>query len=410
MTIESTWTNNRPMALLGMAGSMDASVVTPYTEEDSYDICICERCDYEEMAFVNNGGEYWKNDYKTILEKRVFSADTITFKLLDADDSDAVLATLNASTYGTYYDFGNALFADYPNYKGFEIDWNLVQLGFGYGRYKLRVERVSLGTTYTKDSHVFNVVEFTETRANGTVRIETYQNGNLQKRFDYTGLNWRQSTRIKGFFGNKKPTLIIDNYEDFNREVREIQGKIEDTYYLNTDLLKAEIFNYLNYNGLRGNTILITDYNKPNQEIYRRKSIYLTNFEDIQNHMRTAKSSFYYSFKDKVNNDIKRNVKGDSIVVGSPVSIPPNGGNICTLYVEFNSGDANLGTKMINARSAGVYTSITDDGASGTITISKNAGTFIAFASPLTLVAGDTLDIARTVDSADGWVALTGTF
>lgn len=413
MSIKTTWTNTLPMPLKGMAVTMEVNAVEPFIEEDDYDVCVCSTCDYSEDAFVNTGGEWWKNDFKSILAKRKFASDTVTFKLLK---SGVVVATLNASTYGTYYNFGDAIFVSLPNvnfpdYKGFIVDWALVQAGFGYGSYKLRVETVSLGVTYTKDTHAFNVVEYNAYRADGSVRIESYQNGNLTKRWDYTGLNWPQMTRIKGMFGNKKPTLVIDNYEDANRQVHEIQGKIEDTYYLNTELLKAEIFNYLNYNGLRGNTLLITDYNLQNQELYRRKSVYLTNFEDVENHVKTRLASFYYAFKDKVNNDIKRNAYGDGTTFnGGGVGAVSNGGNVATLYGEFELGDTAMGVITISSANSGTYTSITDDGASGTITVNKNSAGFVAFSSPLVLIAGDTLNVQRTVATAEGWYRLIGTF
>lgn len=64
----------------------------------------------------------------------------------------------------------------------------------------------------------------------------------------------------------------------------------------------------------------------------------------------------------------------------------------------------------IDSDSAGTYTSISDDGASGTITISVNGGAYAAFSSPLALVATDTLDVKRTTFTASGYYKLTGTF
>lgn len=64
----------------------------------------------------------------------------------------------------------------------------------------------------------------------------------------------------------------------------------------------------------------------------------------------------------------------------------------------------------IDSDSAGTYTSITDDGASGSITISLNGGAYAAFSNPLVLVATDTLDVKRTVFTASGFYKLTGTY
>jgi len=310
--IKTNWGNDFPMTLTGMATSLQVQAVTPFTEEDGYDVCVCTGCEYEEDAYVNNGGPAYKNDYKTFIGARRFATDTITFKLLK---DGLVVATLNASTYGVLYDFGNALFVNsdvsFPDYKAFYVDWNLVQLGFGYGKFVVRVEIVSLGVTYTYDSHKFNVVEYNAYRADGTVKIEGYQNGNLQKHFDFTGLNFPQMYRLKGKFGDKTPTLILDDYKDFNRKNHEIQSEIQDTFILNTELLPSNIFNYINYILLRANTLLITDYNLQNQELYRTKPVKFNGFKEVQNHELTRVASFVYEFKHKTENDIKRNAKGD---------------------------------------------------------------------------------------------------
>jgi hypothetical protein len=76
----------------------------------------------------------------------------------------------------------------------------------------------------------------------------------------------------------------------------------------------------------------------------------------------------------------------------------------------FKASSDTMETLTIDADSAGTYTSISDDGSSGSITLSKNGGAFAAFSSPLALVATDTLDVKRTVDTAAGFFKLTGTY
>lgn len=60
----------------------------------------------------------------------------------------------------------------------------------------------------------------------------------------------------------------------------------------------------------------------------------------------------------------------------------------------------------------GLYTSITDSGGNGTITVSINGGAFVSFASinPLNLVATNTIQFKRTTYSSAGWALITGTF
>jgi hypothetical protein len=71
---------------------------------------------------------------------------------------------------------------------------------------------------------------------------------------------------------------------------------------------------------------------------------------------------------------------------------------------------ADMPQLIIDSDNAGTFTSITDDGASGTITLSINGGPYAVFSSPLVLSASDTLDVKRTVATATGHFKLTGTF
>lgn len=75
----------------------------------------------------------------------------------------------------------------------------------------------------------------------------------------------------------------------------------------------------------------------------------------------------------------------------------------------FDIGDTDISI-TIDADSAGVFTSSTNDGGSGTITFSINAGAYAAFSNPMTLVNGDTLAVKRTISTGVGWVRNTGTY
>jgi hypothetical protein len=64
----------------------------------------------------------------------------------------------------------------------------------------------------------------------------------------------------------------------------------------------------------------------------------------------------------------------------------------------------------IDPDSYGTFTSISDDGSSGTITVSKNGSTYSSFNSPLTLSSSDTWDVKRTITGATGWYKIKGTY
>jgi hypothetical protein len=100
----------------------------------------------------------------------------------------------------------------------------------------------------------------------------------------------------------------------------------------------------------------------------------------------------------------------DVSVVGDTVTVEVPQPKDIFIKGLFKASSDTMETLTIDADSAGTYTSISDDGSSGSITLSKNGGAFAAFSSPLALVATDTLTVKRTVDTAAGFFKITGTY
>jgi len=102
---------------------------------------------------------------------------------------------------------------------------------------------------------------------------------------------------------------------------------------------------------------------------------------------------------------------------GSTSAYPSNKDYVCTpsakditFRCNFAKGVYPSSIVTITSNNAGTYTSIADDGASGTITLSINGGSFVAFSSPLVLVATDTIQFKRTLITASGYTEITGTY
>lgn len=311
MSIVSTSLNARPMELRGMANSQVASVVSALMETNGFEICVCDGCDFTEVAYVKNGGEWWQKDWKSFIYSRRFASDTITFTLL----KDGVqVAVLNDGTYGTYYNFGSASLVN-PDYKGYILEWLNVQAAFGYGQYVVRTTHNSLGTDYVYDSHPFDVVEYNAERAVNSVRVEWYQMGSIASGFDYTGIGWGQSLRINGYFGKKTPKLELDYYQDINRDRRQIQATNNSTYSLSTELLPSYIFDVLNEDTILANDIYITDYNLLNTHPFRRFNVAIESITDAVHQNFSKRMSFTYEFTKKRLNVLKRNIEGDTALL-----------------------------------------------------------------------------------------------
>jgi len=338
--ITTTWLNTFRMPLESMAGQQYANLVFGRTPDETIDFCRCENeCNHEELAFTLADGKYYQNDQASFIAQRLLTSDTITYKLVKGG---AVVATLNSNTYGTYYDFG--MLAGNSDAKGFLVDWLKVQQGLGYGKYIVRTEIVSLGTTYTYDSHTYNVVLWNANRANNTVRIESFQSGFIMNGFNYGNMGWYQSIRIEGKFGFKTPELITNNYQDTNRRVQAIQDEIKYTYKLITHLLPSNIFNPIVEDKLLTSEIYITDYNIKNQEIYRRKPVVLTAIPQVDNHNLITKADFIFEFRDRTQDIIKRNLNANFITgVFTPIG---QSGSSSPISVDFSVDDTSAETNQ----------------------------------------------------------------
>ncbi len=292
--------NNRGI----LATSILARVIAPLEDFNFIDSCACEcGCVPCTKVFGSNTTDWWKNDIQPFLFKRVTASDTITMQLYR---NGVLIGTLNSTTYGIYYDFGSLPNADY---KGFHLEWKKVFLALGYGEYQVKTTIVSLGDTIIKESLVFECMEFSDARADGTVRIETYQNGYIMSSdFDYTGMNWYQSYRIEGMFGYKKPEYETTNYQNGARDITQIQDKIINIYTLETEtLLPAPLLNAITYDGLLANRILITDHNICNFERYMRLEVYTDSIPNFDTFKQNPNGAAVFKFTDKRQNIIKRN-------------------------------------------------------------------------------------------------------
>jgi hypothetical protein len=69
----------------------------------------------------------------------------------------------------------------------------------------------------------------------------------------------------------------------------------------------------------------------------------------------------------------------------------------------FQANRGVLDQYVMTSEDVGTYTTLTDDGASGTVSILING---VALSLPYTAIAGDTLDASRTINTAAGWFKL----
>lgn len=300
-TTPFTYASGNAHKILGPAiGEFEPSLVPEF--------CICDfvQCVYSELVFASQefSSDFWKNDKNDFLFKRFVGVDTVEMELhLDGNK----VADLIDDTYGTY--FGGFLNGtpEQQLYKGYLLDWNLIQAAFGNGDYQLKATLDIIGSVSNFESRIFRLITFTDELASSTVRIETIQDGNIiGSQFDFTGLEWYGSFRIPGKFGNPTPIYETDVYVTTQRRRKQIQDKMEREWHLNTRLISYEVAKVFIYNKLMANQILITDYDILGESVWRRVSV---KTQEIDKPLIQGRPERYYNvtFVDEKQKFLKRN-------------------------------------------------------------------------------------------------------
>lgn len=270
--------------------------------------CHCEDCLQTLSVFADTSStDPKRNDKREFLFRVLDVGDTAVLKLFK---NGTEVATLNTGAYGTYYALGSLGTGDQLFYTGYLIEWKNVLSAFGVGDYYIKAELTIYGSSVDVFSQIYTLMVYDEETVDGTVRIATYQNGNIESsEFDYTGLNWYQEIRIKGIFWQKRPELTKDTYFTTARKVTQIQDSIKFIYTLETQFLTGKTSDYLVSNKMLANDILITDYNRCNTESYLDLPVTIEEFENTEELSYFRGRYHTITFADRTQNIRKRNFK-----------------------------------------------------------------------------------------------------
>jgi hypothetical protein len=300
-------TNGNPYPIYtGMATKIQQPSLPLIIPGAENDFCYCHyECAYTEKVFGSvSSNDYWKNDKNTFIYRRLIAADTVTIKLLK---DNVEIATITDNTYGEFINGYPSGTPEQQLYVVFTVFWQNVLIAFGGGSYKIEAELNILGSSTTETSREFKLYAYSDLNADGTVRIETVQNGNIMSsEFDFTDLELYQSYRIPGKFTEVTPGIEDDSYLDSNYKKTQIQTKLIPKWLLRTKRIPRAISLLLTRDSILANEFLITDYNIINEDIFRRVNLYVEGIEkpDIG---KTTRPIYEVTFIDKVDDKLKRN-------------------------------------------------------------------------------------------------------
>lgn len=236
-------------------------IVVPPPAEVVPDFCYCAplQCEYREKVFaLADSAAPLYNDQTSFLFRRAIPSDTISLTLWKNGIQIASITATNAAF--TLYSF-----AAQPFYTGLLVKWHGVRQlhGFGYS-YQIKASYTIAGQPQIFESRIFDLLPYSPQAANGTVRMEVWQNGTIYAgEFDYSSLipgGWYSQYRLPGTFAGRTPELENDRYLTSRYQSEQIQSKIRHFWTLETEFLPPELSKSFTEADMLGDRIQMTGY------------------------------------------------------------------------------------------------------------------------------------------------------
>lgn len=258
---------------------------------------------FQYCVFAHPDGSDWKNDKSEFMFKRFISTDSVDMELwLDG----VKVSDLNNNTYGVYFPTFSGS-AGQQLQKGYLVNWLDVYLLHGFGSYTIKANINIVGNTSVWESDVYDLVLFTEERANRTVSIVSNQNGNIMSSvFDYTGIEWHQQIRLKGTFYEEAEGLEKNAYRTQKFKQKQIQDEIIENWALELDFVPRNVSEFLIKDRMLSNEFNVSDYTLLNEKVHNLKGVYPESIEKTKI-INNRNSNYLIKFTSKFKNIIKRN-------------------------------------------------------------------------------------------------------
>lgn len=243
-----------------------------------------------------------------------FNAAVVTVVLeLWKCGAKAPVDTLTDNTWGEFFAKGFHNY-DGKDYGGYLLDFNLViqHIDGGEGNYFIKgtVTGITGAVKYIYSKN-FCLKEYTDARADKTVKIEWYHNriiGSTEDDYDrvsYKGLNWYNSLRLpESFFGRPRFEYTEEETQYQDGEYDEVDYSHDVYYELLCARLPWHVHNCIRNDVLMSDVILVTDYNllNPIKPIIQKSVKRANNYEPAWKQKDVENVSVVVEFKQAVNN------------------------------------------------------------------------------------------------------------
>lgn len=249
------------------------------------DKCCFELPALAELSFTSE----FKNDKHSAIffwNNGFVSAEMKLQRFENGAWSDGIL--LSDNTYGINFAYGFYETIYKEKAQGYLLDWNLTLAIDGEGNYRIKATGTTIaGALVEQYSMDFCLKTYTEARADRTVRIDWWLNGNLGNllndslKRDFGALNWFNSIRLpESKFGNDTSSYerTFVKYQN-GKQIWTKDVQIEE-YSLRTGRFTNELHRFIKIDILQADDIRITDYNTENAVTHQNKFVIVSgNYE-----------------------------------------------------------------------------------------------------------------------------------
>jgi len=263
------------------------------------------------LVFADSGKDDNQNDVYSFMYNKKFPAANYTF-FLQKDSED--IAALNDNTYGIYYSVGSITNAtDQLKQTGYKLLWSRVLAAHGEGIYRIRINSTTFGPADNSYSEWFDLKTFSQAKAEGTIRIKSIHNGELLRtRLNYKGLDWTNTLRVRGYFGNAEEEVQITN--DIYQKLGNSRMTVKQRKSVKIDIYSMEVYpcskcvadDILNYHFFADKVFLSDfnasnyDYDLVNVDVYKEDSF------DIEYPAKSRKIKITGKLKESIQDNEKR--------------------------------------------------------------------------------------------------------
>ena len=217
------------------------------------------------------------------------------------------IATLTDNTYGIFYAFEFFVNDAGEKFIGYQLNWKDVLTINGEASYRIKcnVTDVFSGTG-AEYSNNYCLLQFTNGRADKTVKIEYYLSGQLGMTDDKLvrdlgELNWYNSIRLYGFFGFPSSTYESDYIQYSNGQKVWVEDSQEAEYTLKLNPVASFAHDLMRTDVLQADRVEITDYNSKNPHTFVKKAViknsdYSPKWNKMQNQLASVEVKFIQEY------------------------------------------------------------------------------------------------------------------